>query len=214
LQELRAWNPEAPEGEWRLAWKGDTEDGPYAWFVRPMALRPEPVALAATGKQVGEEQGDALATIIAALEHSKPTHAHYPEPVKRHADALAHARALAARQPGAQAPGWSGWATQKPGQMLKLWGTREVAELNHDLTGDARLIFLSEQTAQGIDLHRLVPPEWLSELIGGQMDDLTPGQAWRQGFNQCRERTLLLVEQVLGFPADQRRDAAPGVGNG
>lgn len=46
-EELRAWNPEAPEGEWRLAWKGDTEDGPYACFVRPMALRPEPAALAA-----------------------------------------------------------------------------------------------------------------------------------------------------------------------
>jgi len=37
-EEMRAWNPEAPEGEGRLAWKGDTEDGPYAWFVRPMAL--------------------------------------------------------------------------------------------------------------------------------------------------------------------------------
>ncbi|QIO88859.1 hypothetical protein G9274_002544 [Stenotrophomonas rhizophila] len=46
-QEMRAWNPKAPEGEWRLAWKGDTEDGPYAWFVRPMALRPEVAALAA-----------------------------------------------------------------------------------------------------------------------------------------------------------------------
>lgn len=43
-QEIRAWTPEAPDGDWRLAWKGDTEDGPYAWFVRPMALRPEPDA--------------------------------------------------------------------------------------------------------------------------------------------------------------------------
>ncbi|WP_349998102.1 hypothetical protein [Stenotrophomonas lacuserhaii] len=42
-KEMRAWNPEAPEGDWRLAWMGDTEDGPYAWFVRPMALRPEVV---------------------------------------------------------------------------------------------------------------------------------------------------------------------------
>ncbi|MFK3846647.1 hypothetical protein [Stenotrophomonas sp. NPDC078853] len=42
-EEMRAWNPEAPEGDWRLAWMGDTEDGPYAWFVRPMALRPEVV---------------------------------------------------------------------------------------------------------------------------------------------------------------------------
>lgn len=56
--------------------------------------------LAATGKQqVGEVQVDGLATIIAALEHSKPTHDHYPDPVKRHADALAHARVLAAHQP-------------------------------------------------------------------------------------------------------------------
>jgi len=53
-EELRAWNPEAPEGEWRLAWKGDTEDGPYAWFVRPMALRPKPDA--PTDRQPGAQE--------------------------------------------------------------------------------------------------------------------------------------------------------------
>ncbi|WP_353084105.1 hypothetical protein [Stenotrophomonas sp.] len=53
-QELRAWSPEAPEGEWRLAWKGDTEDGPYSWFVRPMALRPEPAAPPAQGIDLGQ----------------------------------------------------------------------------------------------------------------------------------------------------------------
>lgn len=52
-EEMRAWNPEAPEGEWRLAWKGDTEDGPYAWFVRPMALRPEPSTPPAQGIDLG-----------------------------------------------------------------------------------------------------------------------------------------------------------------
>ncbi len=52
-QEMRAWNPEAPEGGWRLAWKGDTEDGPYAWFVRPLALRPEAVAPPAQGIDLG-----------------------------------------------------------------------------------------------------------------------------------------------------------------
>lgn len=52
-QELRAWNPEAPDGEWRLAWKGDTEDGPYAWFVRPMALRPEPTTPPVQGINLG-----------------------------------------------------------------------------------------------------------------------------------------------------------------
>lgn len=53
-QEMRAWNPEAPQGEWRLAWKGDTEDGPYAWFVRPMALRPESVATRVQGIDLGQ----------------------------------------------------------------------------------------------------------------------------------------------------------------
>jgi len=55
-QEMRDWNPEAPEGEWRLAWKGDTEDGPYAWFVRPMALRPEAVAPPPQGVDLGQQQ--------------------------------------------------------------------------------------------------------------------------------------------------------------
>lgn len=49
-------------------------------------------------------QGDALASIIAALENSRPTHSHYPEPVQRHSEALAHARALAAHQPVGQEP--------------------------------------------------------------------------------------------------------------
>jgi hypothetical protein len=26
--------------------------------------------------------------------------------------------------------GWSGWATQYPGELPKLWGAREIAELN------------------------------------------------------------------------------------
>jgi len=42
-----------------------------------------------------------------------------------------------------------------------------------------------------------VPPMWLSEQIGGPFDDLTPGQAWRDGFNECRRRSLLLIEKEL-----------------
>jgi len=42
-----------------------------------------------------------------------------------------------------------------------------------------------------------VPPMWLSEQIGGPFDDLTPGQAWRDGFNECRRRSLRLIEQEL-----------------
>lgn len=37
--EMAEWNPEPPAGDgWRLAWLGDTEDGPAAWFVRPVAM--------------------------------------------------------------------------------------------------------------------------------------------------------------------------------
>lgn len=131
-QEMRAWNPEAPEGEWRLAWKGDTEDGPYAWFVRPMALRPEPAALAATGKQqVGENPAwrDELVReahsrgLMEGLNSPRPQQlgevqgdAHVlvlREMRARLTDAGSPARtsaldaaiaALAARQPGAQVP--------------------------------------------------------------------------------------------------------------
>lgn len=37
-QELHDWIPEAPGGDWRLAWMGETEDGLAAWFVRPLAI--------------------------------------------------------------------------------------------------------------------------------------------------------------------------------
>ncbi|HGM6614119.1 hypothetical protein [Stenotrophomonas maltophilia] len=48
-----------------------------------------------------------------------------------------------------------------------------------------------------LNWHQCVPPMWLSEQIGGPFDDLTPGQAWRDGFNECRTRTLLLIQQEL-----------------
>ena len=119
--------------------------------------------------------------------------------------------ALAARQPGAQVPfGW--WLEDANGVGYFSRRMQPAALYAHRTTpGYSATPLHAAPPAQGIDLHRLVPPEWLSELIGGQIDDLTPGQAWRQGFNQCRERTQLLVEQALGFPADQKRDAAPGV---
>ncbi len=63
--------------------------------------------------------------------------------------------AVAARQPVGQEPvgdGWSGWATQYPGKMPKLYGAREIAEVNHHPEEGQRLIFLSEQPAQAVDL--------------------------------------------------------------
>ncbi|WP_337052534.1 hypothetical protein [Pseudoxanthomonas sp. USHLN014] len=38
-EQMKSWNPSPPAGEhWRLAAVTDTEDGPYALFVRPLAL--------------------------------------------------------------------------------------------------------------------------------------------------------------------------------
>lgn len=38
-EEMRNWQPPPPAGDgWRLAAVGDTEDGPYATFVRPLDL--------------------------------------------------------------------------------------------------------------------------------------------------------------------------------
>lgn len=56
--------------------------------------------------------------------------------------------------PPAQAvvEGWSGWATQYPGAMPKLYGAREIAEVNHHPEEGQRMIFLSEQPAQAVDL--------------------------------------------------------------
>ncbi|WP_285314802.1 hypothetical protein [Stenotrophomonas maltophilia] len=48
-QELHDWNPEAPGGDWRLAWLGETEDGLAAWFVRPLAIAALAVKQAAHG---------------------------------------------------------------------------------------------------------------------------------------------------------------------
>ncbi|MNM94622.1 hypothetical protein D3C81_1070330 [compost metagenome] len=50
--------------------------------------------------------------------------------------------------------------------------------------------------APGIDLERIVPPQWWSDQVGGIFDDLSSGQAWRMGFNECRTRVLLLIEQA------------------
>jgi hypothetical protein len=68
--------------------------------------------------------------------------------------------ALAARQPVGEpvGEGWSGWATQYPGMMPKLYGAREIAELNYHPDEGQRLIFLTEQPAQAVDLVQFREP--------------------------------------------------------
>lgn len=52
--------------------------------------------------------------------------------------------------------------------MPKLWGTREIAELNHDLTGDARLIFLSEHPAPPVGLEQFRTQ--VADVVRGEFD--------------------------------------------
>lgn len=62
---------------------------------------------------------------------------------------------------------------------------------------DAWLIQPIVMPTKALERHHCVPPMWLSEQIGDPIDDLTPGQAWRDGFNECRTRTLSLIQQEL-----------------
>lgn len=43
-----------------------------------------------------------------------------------------------------------------------------------------------------------VPPVWISELCGGELDDLSYGQGYRDGFNHCRAK--ILAAQALQQP--------------
>lgn len=51
---------------------------------------------------------------------------------------------------------WSGWACQAPGRMPRLYGSREIAELNFCPESGDRLFFLSEPTEQQPDVTQLV----------------------------------------------------------
>lgn len=58
---------------------------------------------------------------------------------------------------------WSGWATQYPGKLPKLWGTREIAELNFDGENGQRIFMVAEflkPSIQASDVERA------KELIG------------------------------------------------
>ncbi|UXA66062.1 hypothetical protein [Xanthomonas prunicola] len=164
-EEMRAWNPEAPEGEWRLAWKGDTEDGPYAWFVRPMALRPYPEAL--TARQPAGQKPFELR--ICEVKHTvlKPNRA-YIFTVDVNCEACRSRAAYAVGEAPAPAAvpvdgeGWSGWATQYPGKMPVLHGAREIAELNYYPEEGQRLLYLAThpQPAAAKDVPELFV-QWL-----------------------------------------------------
>jgi len=54
---------------------------------------------------------------------------------------------LQAAQPRAVPDGWSGWCTKYPGRLPKLWGAREIAELNYYPEEGQRLFQVAELAA-------------------------------------------------------------------
>lgn len=110
------------------------------------------------------------------------------------------------------AQGWvvadgQGTRWRKWGDFGPEWTTDRDAALHFARRSDAEAFSKEDEDAwliqpivmptKALDRHHYVPPMWLSEQIGGPLDDLTPGQAWRDGFNECRRRSLLLIEQEL-----------------
>lgn len=87
------------------------------------------------------------------------------------------------------------WTTDRDAALH--FARRTDAEAFAKEDEDAWLIQSIVMPTKALDRHHCVPPMWLSEQIGGPFDDLTPGQAWRDGFNECRRRSLLLIEQEL-----------------
>lgn len=53
--------------------------------------------------------------------------------------------ATAPLQPRTPEPQWSGWACQYPGKLPRLYGAREIAELNLDEENGDQLLFLQAQ---------------------------------------------------------------------
>ncbi len=218
-QELRAWNPEAPEGEWRLAWKGDTEDGPYAWFVRPMALRPEPAALAATGKQqVGEVQGDAARYRSVFLDAvGMLTQISLRLGVEPNADGvkplLAAIDALAARQPGAQAD--EAAILRHGAAVLDMWeGDPNVTGYMGDFKDACAILEVlalhAAPPAQGIDLVQQQDAarwRWVREQSGVTVSVEEADDDGDMAFVSGH------TPEELDAAIDGQRDAAPGVAN-
>lgn len=48
-------------------------------------------------------------------------------------------------------PAWTGWGCQYPGKMPRLYGSREIAELNCDPENGDRLLFLASSPQSAID---------------------------------------------------------------
>lgn len=130
-----------------------------------------------------------------------------------------------ARQPVGEpvGEGWSGWATQYAGKMPKLYGAREIAELNHYPDEGQRLIFLTEQTAQAVDLGQTFQAhvaEWMGQCFlpslysnmterGDRLLEEVLELLQAHGYDKARIPTL--VDYVFGRPVGDPAQEVGGV---
>lgn len=122
------------------------------WNTRALSAQPSPGGqdgLVQEALEYFERAGDAgdrqyVAAIRAALVARQPVGGEKnPDHLRDLADIIDPERQ--ANTIRKVVDGWSGWATQSPGKMPKLYGAREIAEVNHNPDQGQRLIFLSEQ---------------------------------------------------------------------
>ncbi|MGB3290989.1 MAG: hypothetical protein WBA83_17080 [Burkholderiaceae bacterium] len=153
---------------------------------------------------------DMLETLCTGLEWNIENH---PEAMNEaDVEALANARALLARysqpaQPAASAeplvrycPGCGSIGPVEDkyrdccpdGNQARMI-PQTLAEKCRDTFKVAIRTMLSEQAcndAASVAAHPCVPPEWVSEQVGGEFDDMTAGQGYRRGWNECRAAML------------------------
>ncbi|UXL06438.1 LysM peptidoglycan-binding domain-containing protein [Achromobacter xylosoxidans] len=102
-------------------------------------------------------------------------------------DAKAHVRPLvygdAAPQASAdagEAQGWSGWACQYPNKLPRLYGAKEIAELNCDPANGDRVLFLSEDAAPQASAEPATYTTRPGESVMGiALRELGDEKAWR-----------------------------------
>lgn len=135
-----------------------------------------------------------LNAIIAALESSKPTHDHYPEPVQRHQDALAAAKHLLAIADHSLMPG--------------------IAE--HALAGEIVAAVLADEQGEGCDLSAGMFGPQMTVLIRRIVDVYlgaavaTPVYFVRSGPDQGWEESSEYRYDVVGrLMAQQKENPKP-----
>lgn len=131
-----------------------------------------------------------LKAIIAALESSKPTHDHYPEPVQRHQDALAAAKHLLAIAEHSVMPG--------------------VAE--HALAGEIAAAVLADEQNEGCDLSAGLFGTQMTVLIRRIVDvylGATPVYFVRSGPDQGWEESSKDRYEIVGRLLDKGPPSSP-----